>query len=44
MERFEYELMRWIDNLQPHEWIMILAGVIVVGAVCMKGLGSRPNA
>ena len=43
MERFEYEVLHIINNLQPHEWVMILAGVIIVGAVCMKGIGNRPG-
>lgn len=44
MERFEYEVLYWINHLQPHHWVMLLAGVIVVGAVCMKGIGGRPGA
>ncbi len=42
MERVQYEVLHFINNLQPHEWVMILAGVIVVGAVCMKGMGRSP--
>ena len=43
MQRFEYEVLYWINNLQPHEWVMLLVGVIVVGAVCMKGIGGRSS-
>ncbi len=41
MARIEVEVNYWINNLQPHQWIMILAGVIVIGAVCMKGMANR---
>ena len=41
MARVEYEVLWWINHLQPHEWVMLLAGVIVVGAICMKGIGGK---
>jgi len=41
--QIEDEVLYWINNLQPHEWLMIMVGVIVVGAVCMKGISNRSN-
>jgi hypothetical protein len=33
--------MRWIDRISPQHWLMLLAAVIIVGLVCLRGFGSR---
>jgi hypothetical protein len=43
MERIEYEVMEWIYNSQPYEWVLILFGVIVIGAICMKSGSNKSN-
>jgi hypothetical protein len=43
MAQLEYDFLYWIDTLQPHHWVMILAGVIIVGAICMKGAANRSH-
>jgi hypothetical protein len=35
------EIVRYADRLGPHEWFLVLAAMIVVGLVCMRGFGSR---
>ena len=30
-------------SLGPHQWVMILGGLIVVGLICCRGFGSRSN-
>jgi hypothetical protein len=43
VERFENEVLYYVDRMEPYDWVMVLAVVIVVGFVCMKGMGSRLN-
>jgi hypothetical protein len=33
--------MRWIEGLTPQHALLLLAVVIVVGLVCLRGFGSR---
>lgn len=37
----EYYVMHWADRLRPQEWLLILAVAIIVGAICLRGFGSR---
>ncbi|MEI8372945.1 MAG: hypothetical protein WCJ35_08960 [Planctomycetota bacterium] len=37
------EVLAFIDRMEPQHWLIALAGVIVVGLVCMKGMGSRSH-
>ena len=37
------ELMRYVDRIGPQGWLLVLAGVIIVGVICLRGLGSRSN-
>jgi hypothetical protein len=32
---------RWIDSLNSTEWFVVLVGVLALGALCLKGFGSR---
>ncbi len=34
-------LFRWSDNLSQSQWFLVLVAVVVVGAVCLRGYGSR---
>jgi hypothetical protein len=43
MARIEYEIMYFVNNLAPHHWLMLLAGVIVIGSICMKSAGSKSH-
>lgn len=41
MEKIANQVLSIIDQMEPRHWVFLLAGVIVVGVVCMKGMGSR---
>lgn len=41
MEHLWRESMRVIDRMGTQEWTLILAGMIVVALVCLRGFGSR---
>jgi hypothetical protein len=30
-----------LDHMGPQEWLLVLAAMIVVGCVCLRGFGSR---
>ena len=30
-----------LDRMGPQEWLLVLAAMIVVGCVCLRGFGSR---
>jgi len=34
---------RWAESLSMSHWLLVLLGVVAVGAFCMKGFGSRSN-
>jgi len=35
------EIMRYVDRMGPHEWFWVLAAMILVGVICLRGFGSR---
>jgi len=41
MAHIEGELLYWINNLQPHHWVMILAGAVVIGTIFLKSAGNK---
>jgi hypothetical protein len=41
MYRLTSDLARWVEGLTPQRWLLVLAVVIVVGLVCLRGYGSR---
>ena len=43
MEKIANEVLSFINHMEPQHWLFVLAGVIVVGFVCMKGMGSRSH-
>lgn len=32
---------RWVDQLNSTQWFVVLIGVLVLGALCLKGFGMR---
>jgi hypothetical protein len=36
-------LMQWTNRLSSQQWLYVLIGVTVVGALCLRGFGSRKN-
>jgi hypothetical protein len=41
LEQIEDEVLYFIDHMEPKDWVIVLAALIVFGLVCMKGIGSR---
>ena len=39
VERYWNNFLLYIDHMQPSDWILVLAGVIVVGFVFLKSMG-----
>jgi len=38
---YYHRAMHYAESLESHEWFLVLAGVVVIGVVCMRGFGSR---
>ncbi len=36
-------LMKWATRLDSDQWFWVLIGVTVIGALCMRGFGSRKH-
>jgi hypothetical protein len=34
---------RWANSLNSQQWFMVLCAVLVMGALCLRGFGSRKN-
>ena len=43
MERIVNEVLSFVDRMESQHWLIALAGVIVVGLLCLKGMGSRSD-
>ena len=41
MNHYWHEVVRFVDRMGPQEWMFVLASMIVVAAICMRGFGSR---
>jgi hypothetical protein len=35
------EVMHYADRLNPQQWLLVLAVVIIIGLICLRGFGSR---
>ncbi|MEN6450967.1 MAG: hypothetical protein ABFC96_10790 [Thermoguttaceae bacterium] len=43
MSHLYREVFRYLDRLRPQEWLLVLAAVIVIALICMRGYGSRSH-
>jgi len=41
MEHYWNLFIRYTDSLEPKHWLFVLAALVIVGLVCMRGFGSR---
>ena len=41
MNHYYRQIVHFLERLGPQEWVMILAAIIVVGLLCLRGFGSR---
>lgn len=35
------DLFRYASRLDPQQWLFVLAVVIIIGLICLRGFGSR---
>jgi hypothetical protein len=35
------DILRYVDRMDTHEYLLLLLGAIVIGFFCMRGFGSR---
>jgi hypothetical protein len=40
---FLHTLSQWANRLTSQQWLYVLIGVTIVGAMCLRGFGSRKN-
>jgi hypothetical protein len=43
MWQYYDKLLFWLDTLNENEWFILLVGVLILGALCLRGFGSRKN-
>jgi hypothetical protein len=41
MTHFFHDIVRHLDRWGPQQWFLVLAAMILVGAICLRGFGSR---
>lgn len=41
MVHYYKDLVRYVEHMGPEQWFFVLAAVIIVGALCLRGFGSR---
>jgi hypothetical protein len=37
------QAMRWVSGLDKQDWLLVLAGALVIGFIALQGFGSRSN-
>ena len=37
------QVLRFLEQLDTQEWVLVLMGLVVVGFLCMRGFGSRSD-
>ena len=43
MSKFYRDVLRFLEQLDTQEWVLVLMGLVVVGFLCMRGFGSRSD-
>ena len=43
MGKYVSEVLRFLNQLDTQEWVLVLLGLVVVGFLCMRGFGSRSD-
>ncbi len=43
MNRYYHEVMRIFDRMGTQEWVLVLAGLVVIGWFFLRGFGSRSS-
>ncbi len=37
------EVLRYVENMDPQEWLFAFIGVVLLGLICLRGFGSRSS-
>jgi len=37
------DVLRYVEHMNAQEWVVFATVGIIIGVLCMRGLGSRPN-
>ncbi|MGW8257103.1 MAG: hypothetical protein ACWGMZ_06435 [Thermoguttaceae bacterium] len=40
---FIREVLHYASQLDPQEWVIVLCVLIIIGALCLRGFGSRSD-
>jgi hypothetical protein len=43
MWKLYYSFLRTVEGFDLQEWLIVFAVVVVAGALCLRGFGSRTN-
>ncbi len=43
MSQFCREFLRIFDRLDTQQWLVVLVIAVVVGVICLRGMGSRSS-
>ncbi len=43
MSQFYREFLRIFDRLDTQQWLVVLVIAVVVGVICLRGMGSRSS-
>ena len=43
LSRYWTEITNWVFRLDRQGWFLVLCGVLVIGALCLRGNGSRKH-
>jgi hypothetical protein len=38
-----YQMLHYGNRLHPQQWVLLLAVMLLLGALCLRGFGSRSN-
>ncbi len=41
MRQFLNELVRYVERMDVQQWVFLLVVVVLLGAFCLRGFGSR---
>jgi hypothetical protein len=41
LQRLYHQVLQQAGNLGPQHWVLILVGIIILGAILLRGFGSR---
>jgi len=40
---FVNQIIQWTNRLTSQQWLYVLIAVTIIGALCLRGFGSRKN-